>query len=90
LDNLNPSTTYHYQVVVADQALNGTTSSNLIFTTDTEDASPPVISSPIPEQGTELPSGTVSTTLGVSTDENAECRYSATADTTYDEMSGRF
>jgi phosphodiesterase/alkaline phosphatase D-like protein len=41
LDNLQPSTSYNYQVVVSDRASNITESKNFVFTTDEEHVTPP-------------------------------------------------
>ncbi len=51
------------------------------------DQTPPVVSSPIPSGS--LPAGTRSTTAGVSTNEDATCRYDTT-DRSYGDMASTF
>ena len=52
------------------------------------DVTPPLVSNGYPS-GT-LPSGTTSTTMSVTTNENANCRYSSTANVAYSSMTGLF
>jgi hypothetical protein len=67
-----------------------TTGRSLVTVTDSgsSDTTPPVLSNGTPS-GT-LALGTTSTTVGVTTDENATCKYSASAGTDYASMTGTF
>lgn len=90
LSNLSPATTYHYRIVVKDAAGNTTTGSDRSFTTQTPDTSAPTISDPMPAPLSVLSAGTTSTTLGVTTDEGAQCRYATTSGTAYSAMANSF
>ena len=57
---------------------------------DETDTSPPTLSSPTPPLSGVLPTGTTSTSLGVTTDEASVCRYADTAGTEYATMTGTF
>ncbi|MEW8511288.1 MAG: PKD domain-containing protein [Candidatus Thiodiazotropha sp.] len=57
---------------------------------DETDTSPPSLSNPTPPLSTVLPTGTASTSLGVTTDEASVCRYADTAGTDYTTMTGTF
>lgn len=59
-------------------------------TTPAQDKTGPVISNPMPPQSSVLHSGTTSTTLAVTTDEGAECRYAARVETSFEAMTGTF
>ncbi|MEJ2692105.1 MAG: hypothetical protein P8166_03370, partial [Candidatus Thiodiazotropha sp.] len=90
LNNLDPSAMYHFQVAVYDSGDRKTISSDHTFTTLALDNSAPAITNPVPASLSVLVAGTTSTTLGVTTDENATCRYATVADTAYDSMSATF
>jgi hypothetical protein len=87
ISSLSPSTAYHFQVSSADASGNVSTSSDLVFTT-TADTTPPVLSSGSPSGA--LAAGTSATTLQVSTDENATCRYGTVASTAYASIADTF
>lgn len=55
---------------------------------DGTDTTPPVVSNPLPSG--DLPAGTTSANLQVTTSESATCRYSTTAGTAYDSMVNTF
>lgn len=80
----------HTIVAVARDAAGNVTTSTPVSVTavSSADTTPPVLSGGSPT-GT-LPAGTTATTLSVSTNENATCRYSATAGTAYAAMTGMF
>jgi hypothetical protein len=52
------------------------------------DSTPPVLTNGAPTGA--LPSGTTQTTMSLTTDENAVCRYSSTPNTSYASMTGTF
>lgn len=90
LSNLSPSTTYHYRISANDAAGNTTTGVDRTFTTLAQDTVAPVLSNPTPATSTVLAAGTTSTTLGITTDEAAQCRYGTTAGTDYGAMPNSF
>jgi hypothetical protein len=90
LENLQPLTTYNYQVVVSDRATNETYSENFAFTTQEQAIVPLVITNPIPQPATELSAGTSAATLGVSTEVTAECRFATTAGISFEAMTETF
>lgn len=89
---LQNATTYTYYIKCQDTAGNLNSTDYVInFTvggTIYVDTTPPVISNGQPT-GT-LAAGTTSTTLQVSTDESAICKYSTTANTAYSSMTNTF
>lgn len=84
--------TYYYYVRCRDAFNNANTTdfpiSFSVGVGPSTDFDPPVVSNGQPS-GT-LPAGTVETTMGVSTGENAHCRYSRTPDVVYADMTGAF
>ena len=89
LSSLSPNTTYHYRVRSKDAAGNEVVSSDIVFTTPP----PPDTTAPVRSMGSPsgvLPTGTQTTTLSLTTDENATCKYSTTAGTSYDAMPNTF
>ena len=91
LSNLAPATTYHYRITITDSASNATVDTDRTFTTPAQqDTAAPVISNPMPTPSSALPTGTTSTTLGVSTDEAAQCRYATSASIAYASMPNSF
>ncbi len=90
LSNLSPSTTYHYRMRVKDAADNVTTSADRTFTTQAQDTAAPVLSNPTPVPSSILAAGTTSTTLGITTNEAAQCRYATAANTAYASMPNSF
>jgi len=87
---LSPSTTYNYTVAAYDVAGNVSNQCSQVSATtqSAADTTPPVRSSGSPS-GT-LPSGTTQTTLSLSTNENATCKYSTVANTAYASISNTF
>ena len=91
LSNLAPATTYHYRITITDSASNASVDTDRTFTTPAQqDTTAPVISNPMPTPSSALPTGTTSTTLGVSTDEAAQCRYATSASIAYASMPNSF
>ena len=88
LSGLTTGTLYHYRVKSKDAAGNLATSGDFTFTTIMLDTTPPVRSTGLPE-GT-LTSGTTSTTLSLTTNEAATCKYSTTLGIAYASMSNAF
>lgn len=89
LSGLFASTTYHYRVISKDAATNTAIFSDSTFTTSAvSDTTAPVRSAGSPS-GT-LASGTTSTTISITTDESATCRYSTTAGVAYASMGTTF
>lgn len=89
LSGLTAATTYHYRVISKDAAVNTTTSSDATFTTSAiPDTTAPSRSAGSPTGS--LASSTTSTTLSLSTDEAATCRYSQSAGVAYGSMSTTF
>lgn len=54
------------------------------------DTTPPVLSSGSPATGTRLTAGTTSVILSITTNEDATCKYSTTAGTSYASMTNAF
>jgi len=71
-----------------DGGLNATSDTTDTITLNIPDTTPPVLSNGSPS-GT-LARGTTSATVGVTTDENATCKYSTTAGTAYASMTDEF
>ncbi len=90
LNNLSPSTTYHYQVVAVDSGDRETSSSDHTFTTLATNTDAPVLSNPTPPLSSTLQAGTTSAILGIGTNKDTTCRYSTIANTAYDLMSDNF
>jgi hypothetical protein len=90
LTGLTDGTTYTYYVRCIDTATNANTDDYTISfsVASPGDTTPPVISNGQPSGS--LTSGTTTTNLSVDTDENATCRYSATAGTAYSSMTDTF
>ncbi len=85
LSGLTVSTLYHFRVQSTDASSNTATSIDYTFTTSaTPDTTAPVRSGGSPS-GT-LAYGTTSTTLALTTDENATCKYSTSSGTAYGSM----
>jgi len=90
-DTTGASDSSHTLTAVAvDIYGNSTTSSSISVTVDNGvgDVTAPVLSSGSPSGS--LDAGTTSTTLSVTTDENATCKYGTTADTAYASIANTF
>lgn len=82
---LAPNTTYNYAVKAFDAAGNESPVATVsVATPPVPDTTPPVLSNGQPTG--QLPAGTTTTTLGLTTDETATCRYATVAGTAYDAM----
>jgi hypothetical protein len=87
LSGLASATTYHFTVGSQDAVGNVATSSDATFTTSAApDTTPPTVSTPSPSG--ELSAGTTATTISVTTETGATCRYSTTPNTAYASMTG--
>jgi hypothetical protein len=86
LSDLDPSTLYYYRAF-ATNSIGTSYGSNLNFTTSA-DVTPPSRSAGSPSSA--LDPGTTSTTLSLTTTENATCKYSTTADVAYSSMTNEF
>lgn len=86
---LSPNTDYSYRVRASDAAGNVSGWTNTVSAkTQPLDTTPPTITLTAPTS--TLSSGTTSTTLSVTTDKNATCRYATTAGVTYASMTNTF
>ena len=79
---------YNYYVRCQDTAGNPDTTDFAITFTVSADTTPPVRSNGAPSGA--LPVGTTQTSISLSTDENATCRYSTTAGVAYSAMTNTF
>ncbi len=84
LTGLATSTLYYFRISVADPSNNLATSTTYTFLTQDPDTTPPVVSNGSPS-GTIL-AGTATTSISVSTDEVATCKYSTSPGTAYGAM----
>src|SRR3989344_1982706 len=74
--------------LIRNEAHDDTDDNSVDFHVKEEDVTAPVISNGTHEG--QLPSGTLQVNLGVTTDENAECKYAVMSGQTYDELAGAF
>lgn len=89
LSGLTSSTVYHYRVISKDAVPNSSTSTDHTFTTNSiPDTNPPVRTLGLPTG--VLSKSTSSTSLTLSTDEAATCKYSLSGGISYLSMVGVF
>ena len=86
---LTNGTSYNYYVRCNDTVGNVNTNDYGISFGVNPDTTPPTVTITAPTQNQILPAGTTSTTLSVTTNENANCRYSTT-DQSYSLMPSNF
>lgn len=87
-DDLINSKTYYFSVTAFDNSGNESSFSSEVNKTTEADVDPPILSAGAPS-GT-LDSGTVQTNLTLSTDEDANCKYSTTTGIAYASMANTF
>lgn len=88
LSSLSSNTTYHFRVATKDASNNVASSTDYTLLTAPTDSTPPVRSAGSPS-GT-LAAGTTSTTLSLTTDESATCKYGTVAATAYADIASTF
>ncbi len=89
VSGLSGGNTYTFYVRCQDGASNPNTSDySISFSVTASDTTPPALSNGAPTGA--LPAGTTQTTLSLTTDENATCRYSTVPGTAYGSMPNLF
>ncbi len=89
LNNLDSGANYSYYIACIDDVLNSSNGTyRLYFSIAAADTTAPILTEGAPSGN--LPLSTTQATLGVSTNENATCKYSTSANVSYASMTNTF